>query len=107
MLIMRKMSAFSSTPALMTGDSLWASTTFLPLIVTTSRKVPLVMIGSGFQVVEQVPAKENRFVVGSGQPTPPARRPRCRHSPCTGKDGRSIPREFHPRWDADFAQDSP
>src|ERR1700733_778578 len=37
MLIMRKMSAFSSTPALITGGSLCASTTFLPLMVTSSR----------------------------------------------------------------------
>src|SRR6266852_6256276 len=49
MLIIRNKSAFSSTPALLTGDSLWASTTFLPLIVTSSRKIPLGMIGSGFQ----------------------------------------------------------
>src|SRR5215470_3187906 len=38
MLIMRKMSPFSSTPALITGGSLCASTTFLPLMVTSSRK---------------------------------------------------------------------
>src|SRR5262249_44914454 len=49
MLIIRNKSAFSSTPALLTGDSLWASTTFLPLIVTSSRKIPLGMIGSGLQ----------------------------------------------------------
>jgi hypothetical protein len=52
MLIIRKMSAFSSTPALMTGGSLWASTTFLPLMVTSSRRtgfavwsVPLLACG--------------------------------------------------------------
>src|SRR6478752_5859068 len=37
MLIIRKMSPFSSTPALITGGSLCASTTFLPLMVTSSR----------------------------------------------------------------------
>src|SRR5712691_1173144 len=41
MLIMRKMSPFSSTPALITGGSLCASTTFLPLMVTNSRKTCL------------------------------------------------------------------
>src|SRR4051794_34176132 len=37
MLNMRKISAISSTPALTTGGSLCASTTFLPLMVTSSR----------------------------------------------------------------------
>src|SRR3954470_20611093 len=37
MLNMRKMSAISSTPALTTGGSLCARTTFLPLMVTSSR----------------------------------------------------------------------
>src|SRR4051812_43200703 len=50
MLNMRKISAISSTPALTTGGSLCASTTFLPLIVTSSRYTGLACCAASFLV---------------------------------------------------------
>src|ERR1041385_2761781 len=47
---MRKMSAISSTPALTTGGSLCASTTFLPLMVTSSRNTGLACCAASFLV---------------------------------------------------------
>src|SRR5258708_28022596 len=50
MLNMRKISAISSTPALTTGGSLCASTTFLPLMVTSSRYTGLACCAASFLV---------------------------------------------------------
>src|SRR4029077_6049032 len=50
MLNMRKISAISSTPALTTGGSLCASTTFLPLMVTSSRYTGLADCAASFLV---------------------------------------------------------
>src|SRR5436190_21402938 len=50
MLNMRKISAISSTPALTTGGSLCASTTFLPLMVTSSRYTGLACCAACFLV---------------------------------------------------------
>src|SRR5476651_2650060 len=50
MLNMRKISAISNTPALTTGGSLCASTTFLPLIVTSSRYTGLALSAASFLV---------------------------------------------------------
>src|SRR6476646_4744127 len=50
MLNIRKISAISSTPALTTGGSLCASTTFLPLIVTSSRYTGFALSAAPFLV---------------------------------------------------------
>src|SRR5438128_2571303 len=50
MLNMRNISAISSTPALTTGGSLCASTTFLPLMVTSSRYTGLACCAASFLV---------------------------------------------------------
>src|SRR5215468_6673857 len=75
MLIIRNRSAFSSTPALLTGDCLWASTTFLPLIVTSSRRISLGMIGSGFENSGRLLAAAGRYGQHRGHDTGVARAP--------------------------------